>query len=166
VELAGQRFNIAANRLSAGLEKNASAHERDLVRISSRLSPLLLQRPQRVQAEQLGRVAVRLRPCIDRSLARIGERLASLGKLYDAVNPNLPLHRGFARVHRADGALVRSAAAPDAGEAVSLVFHDGARSAVVDGASDSEGQAAASIQRRPRTGPKAAVKPVAQGDLF
>jgi exodeoxyribonuclease VII large subunit len=163
VELAGQRFNIAANRLAAGLEKNASAHERDLVRVGSRLTPLVLQRPQRVQAQQLGRVAERLAPCMHRGLARTAERLASLGKLFEAVNPNLPLERGFARVHAADGALVRAGAALASGEAVSLVFHDTTRHAVVEPPEGAVTRAPGPGRRRADAAP---LKPAAQGDLF
>jgi len=157
VELAAQRFGNVAGRLSAALEKNASAHERDLVRTASRLSPLLLQRPQRIQAERLAGVAARLKPCAERSLARTSERLTSLGKLLAAVNPDLPLDRGFARVHRADGSLVRQGAALASGEEITLKFADAARQAVVDGA-----------EARPQKPARGAQKPapLAQGDLF
>jgi exodeoxyribonuclease VII large subunit len=161
VEMAGQRFNLAASRLSAGLQKNAAAHERDLVRVSGRLSPLLLQRPQRVQGERLTALAARLAPAFARGLARTEERLASLSKLYAAVNPNLPLDRGFARVHRADGTLVRTGASLAQGEAVSLVFTDTTRQAVIEGA--------AGDAPRPAPRPARPVRPAArpdQGDLF
>ena len=159
VELYAQRFGLAASRLGAGLEKNASAHERDLVRVSSRLSPTLLQRPQEMQAQRLAGVAARLTPSTERGLARTAERLTSLGKLLAAVNPDLPLDRGFARVHRADGTLVRQGAALASGEEITLKFADAARQAVVDG----DGGAA----RPPRSAkPSTKPPPVTQGDLF
>ncbi|RYG00416.1 MAG: exodeoxyribonuclease VII large subunit, partial [Caulobacteraceae bacterium] len=46
VEMAAQRFNLASSRLGAGLSRNVAAHGTDLVKVSSRLSPSLLQRPQ------------------------------------------------------------------------------------------------------------------------
>jgi exodeoxyribonuclease VII large subunit len=159
VELTTQRFGLAASRLPAALEKNASAHERDLVRTASRLSPLLLQRPQRVQAERLAGVAKRLQPCAERALARTDERLAGLAKLLAAVNPDRPLERGFARVHRRDGGLVRQGAALASGEAVSLVFADATREAVIDGAAP---PARPTRPARPASKPQAAT----QGDLF
>jgi exodeoxyribonuclease VII large subunit len=155
VELADQRFIHVASRLGAALEKNASAHERDLVRTASRLSPLLLQRPQKVQADRLGGVAARLTPCVERGLARTGERLTSLGKLLAAVNPDLPLDRGFARVHRADGSLVRQGASLASGEEIKLKFADAEREAVIDGAK-------APKPARPASKPT----PATQGDLF
>ena len=62
------------------------------------------------------------------------DRLTNLDKLRLSLDPDRPLSRGFARVERADGRLVRSAAALASGEGVKLVFHDGDRSAVIDGA--------------------------------
>jgi exodeoxyribonuclease VII large subunit len=223
VELSEQRFGLTASRLEAGLEKNASAHERDLVRVSSRLSPALLQRPQQVQGERLAGVAARLKPCADRgltrakellanldrhlaaglaknaalherelvrvtsrltpglverpqrvqadrlagvlsrlapaaerNLGRVTERLTSLGKLLSAVNPDLPLDRGFARVHRSDGALVRQGASLVSGEEITLKFADAARQAVVDGAGG----------RPAKPKPAAKPAPLPQGDLF
>jgi len=204
VELAAQRFGLAASRLGAGLEKNASAHERDLVRASARLSPSLLQRAQRLQverlsgltarlasglesnaaaheralvrvssrlaprvlerrrqveADKLASVAARLQPCIDRSLARTAERLTSLGKLYAAVNPELPLERGFALVQRADRSVVRSGGSLVSGEVVDLTFADKVtRQAVVDGTGPT------AKPKQTRAPAKSA--PAAQGDLF
>jgi len=161
VEMARQRFGLAASRLAAGLEKNASAHERDLVRVAGRFTPLLLQRPQRLQAERLAGVAARLKPCADRGLARIAERLESLSKLHLAVNPQAPLERGFALVRRPDRSLVRNGASLTAGEVLDLTFADKVtRQAVVDGA-----EAPARPAPKPAR-PAAKTTPAAQGDLF
>src|SRR5690606_20230853 len=94
VEMAGQRFSIAAGRLTAALQRNAAAHERDLVRVAARLSPLLLQRPQAVQKQRLDSVAVRLTPAYGRKVARLAEQLASLEKLRVTLNPDRPLDLG------------------------------------------------------------------------
>ena len=131
--LASQRFDLSAGRLNAALEKNASAHERDLVRIASRLSPGLLARPQRLKAERLAEVFARARPAIDRRLLHAEERLASLDKLRLSLNPDGPLARGFARIHHTDGVLARRSGDLRSGEAVRLVFGDGERGAVIDG---------------------------------
>ena len=133
VGLPSQRFDHAASRLGAALERNASAHERDLTRISARLNAGLLQRPQQVRADRLGSLAVRMKPAFERGLARTAERLLNLDKLRLSLNPDGPLTRGFARIHHADGGLARSAADLAAGEAVRMVFVDGERQAVVDG---------------------------------
>lgn len=159
VELAAQRFGIVSGRLAAGLAKNAAAHERDLVRVSARLSPLLLQRPQAVQGQRLGGVAARLQPGVLRGLERASERLEALSKLYVSVDPERPLQRGFARVTRADGSIVHAGASLAGGEAVEIKFGDQVtRQAVI------EGQAAEPSASKARATPKAAS--AAQRDLF
>ncbi len=161
LRLAEQRFDIVSGRLAAGLARNASLHERNLVRVASRLSPLLLQRPQAVQKQRLEGLAVRLRPATDRRLDRLGERLVALSKLYAAVDPDRPLQRGFARVTRRDGSLVRAGAALEAGEAVAIKFGDQVtRSAVID----REGVEPAAGAPRSTRNPRAVGPP--QGDLF
>jgi exodeoxyribonuclease VII large subunit len=162
LRLAEQRFDIVSGRLAAGLAKNAAAHERDLVRVASRLSPLLLQRPQAVQKQRLEGVAARLHPAVERKLERTAERLASLAKLYASVDPDRPLQRGFARVHRADGSLVHEGASLTSGEELSMTFGDKVtRRAIVDGGAADPAKAAA---RPAKSKPKAPTP--AQGDLF
>jgi exodeoxyribonuclease VII large subunit len=159
VELAAQRYGIVSGRLGAALARNASAHERDLVRVASRLTPLLLQRPQDVQRQRLATLAERLRPCMDRRLERLSERLTGLSKLYVSVDPERPLQRGFARVTRADGSLVQAGASLSSGEQVGIKFGDQVtRQAVIDGA--------AGAQPAKPAKPKAKASSPAQGDLF
>jgi exodeoxyribonuclease VII large subunit len=163
VRLAEQRFDIVSGRLAAGLARNAAAHERDLVRVASRFSPLLLQRPQAVQRERLQAVAARLKPAAERRLERLSERLEALGKLYASVDPDRPLQRGFARVTREDGALVRAGAALASGETVDIKFGDQVtRKAVIDGA----GQPAAAAPGAKPAKPRGKAPSPAQGDLF
>ncbi|CAN5728279.1 exodeoxyribonuclease VII large subunit [soil metagenome] len=69
VELAAQRFGLAANRLTAALNRNFSIHDNQLVRIAGRLAPALLQRPQQLQAERLSGVASRLSVGLARNVA-------------------------------------------------------------------------------------------------
>jgi exodeoxyribonuclease VII large subunit len=161
VEMAGQRFDIAAGRLTAGLQRNAAAHERDLVRVASRLSPLLLQRPQAVQKQRLDSVAVRLGPAYERRLTRLSDQLANLEKLRVTLNPDRPLDLGFARIHRTDGTLVRSAEALAAGDGVTLHFRDGERGAVIDGTPSAPPPAP-----KPSRSAKPKTEPTTQGDLF
>jgi exodeoxyribonuclease VII large subunit len=164
VRLAEQRFDIVSGRLAAGLARNASLHERDLVRVASRLSPLLLQRPQQVQRQRLDAVAARLRPAAERRLERLSERLEALGKLYASVDPDRPLQRGFARVTREDGTLAREGASLASGEEVSIVFGDKVtRKAVVDGAG---GAPAAPAAPAKAARPRVKADPPMQGDLF
>ncbi|MBU1376813.1 MAG: exodeoxyribonuclease VII large subunit [Alphaproteobacteria bacterium] len=164
LRLAEQRFDIVSGKLGAGLAKNAAVHERDLVRVASRLSPLLLQRPQQVQKERLDRLSVRLEPSIRRGLDRLSERLVGLSKLYQSVDPDRPLQRGFARVARADGSLVHAGAALASGEAVAITFGDKVtRQAVIDGAG---GAVSPPVSVPKSAKPKPKVDSPPQGDLF
>ena len=154
--LASQRFDLSAGRLSAALARNAAVHERELVRVATRLSPSLLIRRRQAMADQLANVSGRLRPAADRRLARARDVLIGLDKLRLSLNPDGPLARGFARVHHADGTLARTAAELRAGEGVKLVFKDGVRDAIVDGEA-----------RAPARPAKRAISTGAdQGDLF
>ena len=167
VEMAAQRFNLASSRLGAGLSRNVAAHGTDLVRVSSRLNLGLLQRPQQVHADHLRRVIVRLKPAMDRGLQRTGERLASLSKLYASVDPSAPLKRGFARVHRADGSLVREGGSLLSGEGVRLVFADQSREATIDGSTAPPAPPAPAAAAAPKPArPAKPSTPSNQGDLF
>jgi exodeoxyribonuclease VII large subunit len=148
-----QRFDLAARRLGAGLQRNVAIHERVFARIASPLKPSILLRHHQTEADRLERLASRLQPAAQRRLERAEDRLSNLSKLHQSLNPDAPLRRGFARVERADGALARSAKGLAAGEAVSLVFADGKRTAVVDGAAKP-----ATARTKPA--------PPGQGDLF
>jgi exodeoxyribonuclease VII large subunit len=181
--LASQRYDLAAGRLGAALERNAAVHERELTRAGARLSPALLQRPMRAQGERLTALAVRLElaarrgpdaaaararlpglgarldAAAARRLARAGERLAHVEQLRASLDPDRPLQRGFARVHRADGSLARAGAELAPGERVSLLFAD--RTPVparVEGGPEPRQPAPRPLRQK--------VAPPAQGDLF
>jgi exodeoxyribonuclease VII large subunit len=149
--LAGQRLDHAASRLGAGLHRNVDAHGRDLANIAGSLKPGLLDRELKLKRERLAEFWARVAPLAERRIQAFEERVLALEQLRRSYNPDGPLKRGFARVHHADGRLARSSRELASGEAVKLVFEDGDRGAVVDGAR-------ASVK----------VKPPApeQGDLF
>ncbi len=154
IALAQQRLDHASSRLASGLTRNAAIHERELVRAASRLTPGLLMRPIRHQAERLSGLDARMAGALGRTIPREADRLGRTTRLFESLNPDGPLKRGFARVHGEDGALVRSAASLKTGQAVKLVFGDGDRGAVVDGAATPQPRKA-----RPAPGTE-------QGDLF
>ena len=134
LSLATQRLDLASGRLGAALTANVAAHRHDLATKSAALRPRLLKGAIEVKSETLHALSRRLEPLVRRSLAQAGDRLANLEKLRLSLDPDRPLSRGFARVERQDGRLVRSAGAVKSGEGVKLVFHDGDRAAVIDGA--------------------------------
>jgi exodeoxyribonuclease VII large subunit len=179
---ASQRFDLAAGRLSAALERNVAAHERDMLQWAARLTPSLLDRPRRAKADRLTELARRLdesarrtvalaerrarlpelagrmADSLQRRLAREADRLRRTDQLLVSLNPDRPLELGFARVHRADGSLARRGGDLASGESIRLKFRDDERRAVVDGA-------AAAPRPEPKPKPKAAA-PAGQGDLF
>ena len=185
IGLASQRYDLAAGRLGAALERNASAHERALTRTAARLSPSLLNRQLAVRRERLAGLAVRLdagarrapdavgaharlpdlerrlQASVGRRLAAAADRLAALDKLHASLDPDRPLQRGFARVEAVDGVLVRRAGELAFGQAVALVFADGRRAARVEG--DPPSPLRAATPRDPRRSPS---QNPSQGDLF
>jgi exodeoxyribonuclease VII large subunit len=153
--LANQRLDFASGRLGAALAANVAAHRQVLTAQAASLRPRLLMGSIEAKSETLRRLALRLPPLARRNLDQAAERLARLEQLRLSLDPDRPLSRGFARVERPDGALVRSAAAVASGDGVRLIFHDGARQAVIDGAAP------------PSAPRKAAAPPTAdQGSLF
>ena len=178
--LASQRYDLAAGRRPAARARTAGAHERDRTGAAARLTPVLLHGPARAKGERLAGLAVRLDAAagrlpdiaarrgrlpelgkradaaVLRRLARAAERLGHLEQLRASLDPDRPLVRGFARVHRSDGRLAHSGAELKPGEALSLVFADKTPvPAHVDGPSLSTSRPV----RRPATA-------LAQGDLF
>lgn len=132
VELAEQRLGLARNRLESVLTRSIGAHETRLARIAGRLHPGLLTRPQAIGAERLSGLFKRLEPSLSRGLGRASERFIALSARLKSADPGAPLARGFARVHRADGGLVREGAVLKPGESVRLVFVDVERRAVIE----------------------------------
>ena len=183
-----QRFDLAAGRLSAALDRNVDAHERDLIRTSSRFTRGLVQRPVEVKGQRLDNLATRLTgiasrlapeaarrarlPELDRRIAaalirridRSAERLAAADQLLRSLNPEAPLARGYALVQRADGSLARTSAMLNTGEAVTLKFADTSRGARIEGGPSVADPSPAPAVRRVA----ATRKPLLdrQGDLF
>ncbi|HUO21635.1 MAG TPA: exodeoxyribonuclease VII large subunit [Caulobacteraceae bacterium] len=187
LSLARQRFDIAAGRLAAALERNTQVHAQALTRTSARFTPGLLERPRRLKAERLAdltrRFAMaarrgperlaqgarlpalgqRLGAALERRLMAAQDRLTQLDKLRLSLDPNRPLALGFALVRRADGSIARQGAALAAGEAVTLKFADGERGAVIDGDPNS-GRPPAPLSARAKPAPRPPGGH--QGDLF
>ena len=159
-----ERTDGLGGRLGVALARNAAIHRQELSRVGARLSPRLLDRPNQQRAQRLVEISARLDPAVKRIGVRAAERLESLDKLRLSLNPDGPLKRGFARVHRADGSLARSGTTLESGEAVSLVFADATRRATVDG----EAPQPPPPQQEPRARPPKPSRPPAagQGDLF
>ena len=158
---ARERLDLTLHRWPSPDALFAPATQRvdDLV---ARMPRALAARAAHARAD-LSAVAPRLRSeLLSDRVARAEDRLASLWRLAELAHPDRPLKRGFARVSRADGSIVRAGATLESGETVAIKFGDDVtRQAVVDGATADPVKAAA----RPAK-PKPKAPPVPQGDLF
>ena len=187
---AERRFKEVAARLDAALQRNTDIHARDLLKVTARLSPDTLHRqrndagrrvgdlgkrldlaarrvPERVaQHARLPALQERLNAVARRRLERETDRLASLEKLRQSLNPERPLELGFALVRKADGTIARSAAELTSGERVNLKFKAGDRDAVIDGEGSTPVPPAPVAAPRPAPKPKAPPPPSDQGSLF
>lgn len=159
-----QRLDHVSSRLSSALVRNAGAHERRLALMTGRLNPALLHRALERRAARLEAAALRLEAA-PRRLAQAQDRLSALSRALASLNPATP-KPGFARVEAADGRWATTAAQLSPGEAVSLVFPDGARGARIDGAASVLGSPhpdARPVSPRP---PARRQTSSDQGDLF
>lgn len=158
--LPSQRLDHAGSRLASGLHRNLAVHERQLLVVAGRLSPRVLDRALERRRDRLSAAADRFAPLADRRLEADRTRLAALTRALATLNPKTP-KPGFARVETVDGVMIPAAAALQAGQAVRLVFADGARGARIEG-----GDAPAEPAARPRTAPRPKPPAPGQGDLF
>ena len=159
-----QRLDHAGSRLGSALHRNVAVHERQLISIAGRLSPAVLDRALERRRDRLGAATARFAPTLPRRIDQDGARLAALARALSSLNPRTP-KPGFARVESEDGAMIAAAAALQAGQAVRLVFADGARGARIDGEGDAPPPPSAPAPR-PKPAPKPKAPPPGQGDLF
>ncbi len=164
VALAQQRLDHASSRLASGLHRNTALHERRLAAIGGRFSKGLLDRAVERRGDRLSALGARLAPPMMRRLDRAEDRLAGLSRALNSLNPKTP-KPGFARIDDADGRMITAAAALTPGQAVSLVFPDGARGARIDGGEPPPVASPASAPASKPT-PKPKPMPLDQGDLF
>ena len=156
---AGDRLEAISGRLTSGLTGNLRSHEHRLGRALARLSPEPLYRRLDQRAARLDTLGGRL-VALPRRIERDEARLAALSRALSGLNPRTP-KPGFARVEADDGVMIATAAALHDGQAVRLVFADGARGAHIDG-----GDASHSPAKAPAPLPRPRTPPPGQGDLF
>ena len=169
---ASQRLDYAADQLerarTAGLERARAR----LDQAAAGLRPAALKRDLAERGRRLAAPAERLAPAFKRSLGDREKTLKALGARLQSVSHERVLARGFALVTDQDGALVRSAAALSAGQAVTLKFHDGRQAARIEAAGEAPSPGAPGAEK-PKTeiAPARSSKPrrrtpPEQGSLF
>lgn len=150
-----ERLEGLDRRARQALRQTLREREQRLAGAARRLPSM--ERPVRQALARLDELGRRSTLALDRLTRRQSERLDRLSRLFASLDPDRPLERGFARVHHADGRLVRSAAQLVAGDALSLKFRDGEAGAVVSGDAPAP---------KPASRPKPKAPPAGQGDLF
>lgn len=160
VERRGDRLAATAARLEPPLERLLDRAGDRLANLKGRSGPELLLRTLTPRRDRLDAFSTRLAPPIRRRLDRAEDRLAGLARALNSLNPLTP-KPGFARVDDAEGRMVASASALTPGQAVRLVFPDGARGARIDGQDAAD---AAPLPRPARSRPRS--PSTGQGDLF
>ena len=156
-----QRLDHAGSRLGSALHRNVAVHDRQLTAVAARLSDGLLRRAMERRHDRLTAYADRFGPAMRRRLDQDSARLAALARALATLDPKRP-KPGFARVEAENGTMIAHAAALSEGQAVRLVFDDGARGARIDG-----GDGPPPPPRpRPALNPRAKPAPAGQGDLF
>jgi exodeoxyribonuclease VII large subunit len=88
--LAQQRFDIAAGRLDAALGRNTAVHAQDLLKVTARLSPDVLNGQRVVKAGRVEELGRRLQTSGGRLSDRGRERLADLGQRLNACGMRAP----------------------------------------------------------------------------
>ena len=154
IDQQAERLAALDRRASQALRQWLREREQRLSGVARRLPSM--DRPVRQALGRLDELGRRSQSALGRLQRREAERLERLSRLFLSLDPDRPLERGFARVHLADGRLVRSAGQLAAGDALSLKFRDGDAAAVVTGG---EPRKATSLK-------KAKAPPPGQGDLF
>ncbi|MNV61933.1 exodeoxyribonuclease VII large subunit [compost metagenome] len=152
----------AASRLGSGLHRNVAVHERQLAVVGGRLSKGLLDRAIERRGDRLAAYADRFGPAMKRRLDRDETRLAALSRALATLDPKRP-KPGFARIEDEAGAMIASAAGLSPGQAVRIVFGDGARGATIEGEGAAPRPAAPPA---PKPAPRPKPPTANQGDLF
>ncbi|MBX3479818.1 MAG: exodeoxyribonuclease VII large subunit [Caulobacter sp.] len=164
VDLGQARIRDLGERLDAAIKRagDATAYQQRLEDAGRRMANCLTKAVER-QGDRLTALDAtrRMRLSIGNQIADQARRLESLDKLRMSLAPKRPLRNGFALVSRADGSLVRQGGALAPGEAVSLMFEDTTRQAVIDGEGGRPAPAPKPAAKKPSTPP-----PSGQGSLF
>jgi exodeoxyribonuclease VII large subunit len=120
-----QRLDTASGRLLQSLRANTQSHRAVLARTTAALRPGLVARQAATARDVLKRLDRDRARGIAARVERARQRLDAQAKLLGTLGYHNVLARGFALVRDGTGAMVRSAAAVQAGEALDIQFSDG-----------------------------------------
>jgi len=158
-----QRLDDACARLQHGLRHRLADARAQLSDAGAALRPPLLRQQLARAGERLDRL--QMRPdFLARTLADRSAALDRLSRHFAALDPDLPLQRGYARV-MAQGRLIQSVDAARAAGAVRLHFRDGVVDARVGDGLEADAPAMIASPPRPARKPRG-TEEGQQQDLF
>ena len=134
-----QRLTEAQTRLSGesraldqALRTGLRQAEQRLHALGTRLDSPLLNRQWSRHEQRLAELDTRLHQAMSRRLGQESGRLAQIGRLLESYSYHSVLERGFALVTDAGQLPVTSASTPLPGQPLTVTFHDGSLSVMVD----------------------------------
>jgi len=130
-----QRLDFVASRLGGAAQTGLERKQGRLQAASLQLRPISLKRDLDLKQRRSQEAGTRLMHAFKREVSQQTRELANLSARLESLSHKSVLKRGFVLVQDQNCQLVRSGAALQAGQAVSLVFEDTERSAVIDGTS-------------------------------
>ncbi|WP_421859233.1 exodeoxyribonuclease VII large subunit [Oceanicaulis sp.] len=164
-----QKLDFIASRLNGAAQTGLERKQNRLQTAALQMRPAALRRDLALKGERFNQAGARLDQAFRRDLSDQERALAGLGARLESLSHKSVLKRGFALVRDESGALVRQGVTLSAGQAVSLVFDDSERRAVIDGAPTAAKTAPTSAPSpKPKSAPKSKKRPVNpdQGSLF
>jgi exodeoxyribonuclease VII large subunit len=123
--LAQQRFDDVAARLPRSLRSGVLIWQGKRDRVIARLSPRLLSRLQQDGNARLDRAHQALQRAAQAQLTKASQAQASAARLLESLSPLGTLQRGYAVVRSQKGAVLTTAVAAKAAQALEIEFHDG-----------------------------------------
>ncbi len=163
-----QKLDFIASRLNGAAQSGLERKQTRLQAAALQMRPTALRRDLAIKGDRFQQSGARLEQAFRRELGDQARTLGSLGARLEALSHKSVLRRGFALVKDESGALVRQGAALTSGQAVTLVFEDTTRGAIVDGASSASPSSAPEPAARPKSATTSRKKPSSpdQGSLF
>jgi exodeoxyribonuclease VII large subunit len=130
-----QRFDDLCERLPRALTAGLAVHERQFATIASGLKPRLLAERTRADQRLLGELSGRLARCGGARVQEQRLRFEGTVRLFDSLNYQSVLKRGYAVIRGTDGRAVVSSGAARPGDGLEIEFRDGRTAVTVAGAS-------------------------------
>ncbi len=152
--------------LKLAVQGHLRQNRQRLEQAGARLSPRPVQRALAQGEQRSQELAQRLARLGRKRLDQDAQRLANLATRLESVSYQAVLQRGFALVRDAEERPIKRAGEAQAGQAVTLQFHDDRRGATLDGGDTAPKREKPEPAKPKRRASKPAQSPGSQGSLF